>query len=92
MNLSIFEILMLVCFGAAWPLNIYKSLTSRSTSGKSLLFLLVVNTGYICGMIHKIVFSYDGVIFLYALNFLMVSIDIVLYFRNRRIERIGAST
>jgi len=88
MSLSIFEILMLVCFGAAWPLNIYKSITSRSTSGKSLLFLFVINIGYICGMIHKLVFSFDGVIFLYALNFVMVSVDIVLYFRNRRLERL----
>lgn len=86
MNLSIFEIIMLVCFGAAWPLNIYKSITSRSTSGKSLLFLIVINAGYIAGMLHKLYYSYDIVIYLYALNFIMVSIDIGFYFRNRRIE------
>lgn len=87
MTLSIFEMLMLICFGAAWPLNIYKSIKSKSTKGKSLLFLFVINIGYICGMIHKLVYSFDGVIFLYALNFIMVSVDIGFYFRNRRIEK-----
>ena len=87
MSLSIFEILMLLCFGAAWPLNIYKSATSKSTSGKSVLFLFVINIGYIAGILHKIFFSYDGVIFLYILNFLMVAVDILLYFRNRKLER-----
>ncbi len=87
MNLSIFEMLMLICFGAAWPLNIYKSIRSKSTQGKSVFFLFVINIGYISGMIHKIVFNYDPVIFLYLLNFVMVSIDIVLFYRNRKIEK-----
>ncbi len=86
MNLSIFEVLMLVCFGAAWPLNIYKSLHSRSTAGKSLLFLFVIDFGYIAGMLHKIIYSFDLVIFLYMLNFLMVTFDIILYYRNKRLE------
>ena len=86
MNLSIFEILMLVCFGAAWPLNIYKSIRSKSTKGKSLLFLFVINAGYVCGILHKVFFNFDQVIFLYMLNFIMVTIDTVLYFKNRRIE------
>lgn len=88
MSLSIFEMLMLMCFGAAWPLNIYKSLKSKSTKGKSLIFLFVINAGYICGIIHKIAYSFDGVIFLYILNFLMVSFDILLYYRNKRIENL----
>ncbi|HAK46955.1 MAG TPA: hypothetical protein DCO79_13700 [Spirochaeta sp.] len=86
MSLSVFELLMLVCFGAAWPLNIYKSIKSKSTKGKSLIFLFVINAGYICGIIHKIVYSFDGVIFLYILNFLMVTVDILLFFRNRKFE------
>lgn len=31
--MSIFEVIMLICFGAAWPFSIYKSYTSTSTSG-----------------------------------------------------------
>jgi hypothetical protein len=81
--LSPFEIIMLVCFGAAWPFSIYRSWTSRSIAGKSLGFLCIVLVGYLSGIVHKVIFNYDGVIFLYALNALFVSVDIVLYMRNR---------
>jgi hypothetical protein len=83
--MSIFEIIMLICFGAAWPFSIYRSYTSRSVEGKSLLFLLVIFLGYIAGILHKIFFYYDNVIFLYTLNMLMVGTDILLYLRNRRL-------
>ena len=83
MRTSIFEILMLVCFGAAWPFSIYRSARSRAVAGKSPLFLVVVLVGYVAGILHKLVYRYDYVIFLYALNGCMVLTDIVLYFRNR---------
>jgi hypothetical protein len=83
MRTSIFEILMLVCFGAAWPFSIYRSLTSRAIAGKSVVFLIVVLVGYVAGILHKVFYRYDYVIFLYALNGCMVLSDIVLYFRNR---------
>jgi len=81
--MSIFEVIMLVCFGSAWPLSIYKSWTSRAIAGKSLPFLIVILTGYAAGTLHKVFFSMDFVIVLYVLNFLMVLTDIILYFRNR---------
>ncbi|HET6452641.1 MAG TPA: hypothetical protein VFI08_15085 [Spirochaetia bacterium] len=81
--MSVFEIAMLVCFGAAWPVSIYKSLRTRAVAGKSLFFLVIVFVGYVAGILHKIIFRYDLVIFLYGLNALMVGIDIVLYLRNR---------
>jgi hypothetical protein len=83
MRTSVFEILMLVCFGAAWPFSIYRSLTSRSIAGKSVIFLFVVLIGYAAGVLHKLLYRYDYVIFLYALNGCLVLTDIVLYFRNR---------
>jgi uncharacterized membrane protein YbjE (DUF340 family) len=85
--MSIFEIIMLVCFGAAWPFSIYKSYHARNNSGKSLQFLIIVLVGYLSGILHKLLFNFDIVIGLYALNFLMVFIDIMLYVRNRRISR-----
>jgi hypothetical protein len=85
--MSPFEALMLLCFGAAWPVSIMKSWRSRSTGGKSIGFLFVIFTGYGSGLIHKTFYSFDPVILLYGLNFLMVGIDIILYFRNRRIEK-----
>lgn len=85
--MSVFEIVMLCCFGFAWPLSIYKSVKSKSTKGKSLLFLFVIVTGYVAGIFHKLMYNYDNVIFLYVLNGTMVSIDIVIYLKNRRVEK-----
>ncbi len=84
--MSLFEALMLMAFGFAWPTSIYKSIRSRSTKGKSLSFLIIIWLGYVSGMLHKILYSFDFVIYLYILNFLMVSIDIALYCRNRKLE------
>ena len=84
--MSMFEIIMLVCFGAAWPFSIYKSYSSRSNAGKSIFFLLVVLTGYLSGMLHKLIYSFDPLIYLYMLNFCLVSTDVILYFRNKRIN------
>jgi len=86
--MSIFEIGMLICFGVAWPSNIYKSLKSRTAAGRSLTFQWAVLVGYICGIIHKILYSNDIVLYLYIINFVMISIDTALYFRNRRLDRI----
>lgn len=85
--MSIFEIGMLVSIGLAWPSNIYKSLKSRTAAGRSLTFQWAILFGYICGITHKILYSNDIVLYLYILNFIMVSIDTALYFRNRRLDR-----
>ena len=80
---SIFEILMLVCFGAAWPFSIYKSATAREVGSKSLLFLLVIFVGYVAGILHKVTTRPDYVIALYALNGVMVLTDFAFTVRNR---------
>jgi len=82
--MSVFEMIMLICFGAAWPLSIYKSYTSKSTQGKSFFFLVVIMIGYISGIINKLFYNYDWVIFLYILNLLMVFTDTLLYIRNSK--------
>ena len=86
-HMSPFEALMIICFGAAWPFSIFKSYHSRKTGGKSVVFLYVVLLGYVSGCIHKLRCSMDPIIWLYALNGVMVSIDIFLFYRNRFIER-----
>ena len=82
--MSIFELVMLLLFGAAWPISIYKSLTSHSVKGKSLAFLLIVWVGYLAGVLHKIFYHPDIVIVFYIINLSMVSVDVILYLRNRR--------
>jgi hypothetical protein len=81
--MSIFEIIMLVCFGSAWPFSIYRSYTSKSVKGKSLVFLIIVLVGYLAGILHKFFFNYDGVVYLYIVNFTLVAVDTGLYIRNR---------
>lgn len=83
--MSYFEIGMLICFGFAWPVNIYKSIKSKSIEGKSVLFLYVVFIGYIFGIAHKIIFNYDIVIIFYIVNATMVLIDGILYYRNKKL-------
>jgi len=85
--MSPFEALMLLCFGAAWPFSIYRSYKSKSTQGKSFLFMVILVIGYLSGIIHKWFYSFDYVIFLYILNAMMVSVDILLYIRNSRMEK-----
>lgn len=86
--MHIFEAIMLLCFGAAWPASIWRSIRSKSTKGKSVLFLIVVLIGYASGIINKLLY-YPGdlVLYLYILNLLMVGFDTVLYFKNRANEK-----
>ena len=87
---ELFEIIMIVSFGASWPLNVMKSFKARTAKGKSLAFLLFIEFGYVCGITSKLV-NENGfkwyVLFFYALNFIMVGIDIALYFRNKAIDK-----
>jgi hypothetical protein len=85
--MSIFEVIMLLCFGAAWPSSIYKSYVSRTTRGKSVVFLSIVLIGYIAGIFHKVFYNLDWVVLLYALNAFMISFDIALYMRNTALDR-----
>lgn len=92
MALSIFEIIMLVCFGVAWPVSIYKSLTSKTTKGKSVIFLIIIFFGYISGIIHKILYDLNIVIIFYIINCLMVAIDIIIFVINFYYEKIGGKS
>lgn len=84
---TLFETIMILCFGAAWPASIYTSWTSRTNNGKSLKFLLIVLTGYCAGILFKVTGHLDFVVVLYSLNMVLVSMDIVIYFRNDRLDR-----
>jgi len=86
MDFSLFEIAMLLSFGAAWPVSIYKSYTSGTNKGKSIVFLWIIVAGYTMGIIHKALYNHDFVMWFYAFNGLMVIIDIWMYFRNAHLE------
>ena len=85
---EILEALMMVLFGCSWPFNIIKSIKTRSTKGKSAVFLFLVDAGYLAGILSKLLSdNITWVLFFYVLNFLMVLTDIVLYFINLKRDR-----
>lgn len=86
-EMSVFEIIMLICFGAAWPFSIYKSYTSKSVAGKSSYFLIIIMLGYIAGILNKIIYNFDQVIYLYILNLAMVFTDFLLFQRNLKHQK-----
>ena len=94
---ELLEITMIVSFGVSWPLNVLKSYKARTTKGKSLAFLLLIFFGYIAGISSKLVneayMAQIGekwyVLFFYVLNFIMVGADLLMYVRNKRLDKLA---
>ncbi|MDR2349095.1 MAG: hypothetical protein LBF41_00520 [Deltaproteobacteria bacterium] len=85
---SLFESLMLVAFGFAWPANIIHSVRRKSSVGKNLPFLVIVITGYVFGILAKFASrEMNYVLFFYFANLAMVSVDLFLYFHYGREEK-----
>lgn len=88
---------MIISFGASWPMNVIRSYKARTAKGKSLAFLLFILFGYIAGIIGKCInpvymaqFAQKWyVLFFYCLNFIMVSADLCLYFRNKKLDKLA---
>ena len=93
MDLAVlFETIMLVGFGCSWPFNIVKSLKSKTTLGKSVVFEVIVVISYLFGIAAKIIiYNRTGVLqysfWFYILDILLVSTDIGLYIRNLKIDK-----
>lgn len=92
---EILEIVMIVAFGASWPLNVYKSYRARTAKGQSFPFLCLIFGGYVAGIAAK--FSNEAymsafsskwyVLVFYFINLTMVGISLLLYARNARLDR-----
>ena len=85
---ELLEALMLICFGFSWPLNVYRNIKSHTAKGMSIAFILLIMTGYIAGISAKILcrnFSY--VLAVYFINLAIVSVNLLVYFRNRKLDR-----
>ena len=91
---EILEVVMIVSFGASWPMNVMKSWKARTAKGKSLAFLCLILFGYVAGITGKFMnpaymaefASKWYVLFFYVLNLLMVTIDLILYFQNKKLD------
>ena len=104
MNLHIltdlFETFTIFCFGLSWPISIRKSLISRTAKGKSLFFEIFLLIGYAFGIARKLIQTFamgsSGFIFylsffFYVLNFIEITIDVALYFRNSKLDKLRDS-
>ncbi|MDO4584431.1 MAG: PQ-loop domain-containing transporter [Planctomycetia bacterium] len=81
--MSLFEAGMMICFGASWPMSLWKLWRTKQTGGMSLRFLTLVAVGYLCGIIHKVWNNLDWVMWLYVVNLGMVTAAILLVIRYR---------
>ena len=89
---SIFESIMLICFGLSWPLNVIKAYKARTAKGTSLPFILLIITGYIAGITAKLVSgAVNYVLVVYLLNLVIVSMNLVVYFRNAALDKKAAA-
>ena len=85
---ELLETVMLICFGLSWPVNVYRSYTSRTARGMSPLFILLIIIGYTAGIAAKILSGNTGFILaVYLINLTVVLLDLAVYFRNRRLDR-----
>lgn len=85
---SIFETIMLVCFGLSWPLNVIKAYRARTAQGTSLPFIVLIITGYVAGIAAKIVTHQINYVFVvYLINLAIVLINVIVYFRNVRLDK-----
>lgn len=93
---QITEVIMLILFGSAWPFNIMKSYRSRTAKGKSVQFEFIIEVAYLFGVMGKFIsFANTGIlpyaVWFYFADITMVGIDIVLYFRNTKLDKIADS-
>ncbi len=95
---DLFEALTIFCFGLSWPISIRKSWISRTAKGKSLFFEIFLLIGYAFGIARKIIqvsamgssgFIFYLSFFFYVLNFIEISIDVALYFRNTKLDKLA---
>lgn len=90
---DVLEMFMIILFGLSWPVNCVKLWRARTTRGVSALFYCLVMLGYLFGIISKIVKLRQGIMtpvyvwFFYCLNILLIFTCLLIYFRNRRLER-----
>jgi len=94
---DLLEAITILCFGLSWPISIRKSYISRTARGKSLFFELFILLGYAVGIVRKVIqvcsgssgFLFYLSFFFYVLNLVMISIDVGLWFRNRKLDALA---
>ncbi len=90
---EILETVMLVCFGASWPISVMKNIKARTAKNMSIQFILLIITGYIAGITAKILTGQiNYVLIVYLVNLAFVSVNLVVYFINKHYDSISNNT
>ena len=91
MSADILETVMLVCFGLSWPISVIKNIKAKSAKNMSLRFTLLIIAGYIAGISAKIISgTFNYVLAVYFINLIAVSCNVVVYFRNKKFDKLAA--
>ncbi len=87
---EILETIMLICFGASWPISVLKNIRSKTAKSMSLQFILLIIVGYLAGIAGKIINGkINYVLVVYVINLLFVSVNLVVYFINKKHDKIA---
>ena len=85
---QLLEAIMMICFGLSWPMALVKNLRAKSAKGMSLPFILLIISGYVAGMVAKIISNnITYVLIVYLLNLIIVTMNLMVYFYNRRLDK-----
>ena len=85
---QLLEAIMMICFGLSWPMALVKNIRAKSAKGMSLPFILLIISGYVAGTIAKIISdNITYVLIVYLLNLTIVTMNLMVYFYNRRLDR-----
>ncbi len=87
---EILETVMLVCFGASWPVSVIKNIKAKTAKSMSLQFILLIIIGYLAGIAGKIINgNFNYVLIVYLINLLFVSVNLAVYFINKRYDKLS---
>ena len=85
---QILETVMLICFGFSWPMSVIRNYKAGTARSMSLPFILMIIVGYVAGIAAKFISHTAGfVLIVYFINLVMVSANLVIYFRNLKLDR-----
>lgn len=85
---QLLEAIMLVCFGLSWPMALVKNLKAKSAEGMSLPFLLLIISGYVAGTSAKIIAgNITYVLIVYVVNLVIVTMNLLVFFYNRSLDK-----
>ncbi len=88
---ELLETTMRVCFGFSWPLSVMKNIKSGTAKSMSLPFILLIITGYVAGICAKLLSGkINHVLAVYLANFIFVSVNLAVFFINRRHDKKAA--